>query len=214
MIKAGVIKKYPNLLLFDFGGVLVEFTGIRDMVPLLRVPLSEIDILQRWASCPTLHAFETGKLTPEGFARRFVKEWDLIFSPEAFLKEFSTWTRGFLPGARELLSALKGRFRLACLSNSNAAHWQQKAEVLGIFTLFEAALSSHQLGHHKPDPAIFNKAISLLGVEPKEVVFFDDAAVNVSAAQELGIAAFQVSGVGELQSCLKELGFLSFLHHL
>jgi hypothetical protein len=58
MIKEGVIHNKPEFLLFDLGGVLVEFTGIHDMMPMLRVPLSEIDLLQRWTSCPTLRAFE------------------------------------------------------------------------------------------------------------------------------------------------------------
>ncbi len=130
-------------------------------------------------------------------------------TPDVFLEEFTTWTRGFLPGAQELLTALNGQIRLACLSNSNAAHWQRNAQDHGIFAFFEAALSSHQLGFHKPDAAIFKKALSMLGVEPKDVVFFDDAAVNVLAAQQFGIMSFQVNGITELHSCLEDLDLLT-----
>jgi HAD superfamily hydrolase (TIGR01509 family) len=198
----------PELLLFDLGGVLVDFSGIRDLSKLLQIPLSEAEIRSKWATCPTLQAFETGHLTPDLFARKFVREWRLTLSPESFLDEFRTWTRGFLPGARELLIVLKGRFRLACLSNSNAAHWQRNAHVLGIFTLFEAALSSHQLGYHKPAPEIYRCALSLLNVKPDEVLFFDDSAANIAGAKQVGIRSFQVSGVDELRSCLQDLGCL------
>lgn len=138
-----VIHKNPELLLFDLGGVLIDFSGIRDLSRLLRVPITEEAIHRKWSTCPTLRSFETGQITVDQFSRQFVEEWDLVVTPDTFIGEFSSWTRGFLPGAQELLAALKGRFRLVCLSNSNAAHWQQNAEVLGIFNSFEMALSSH-----------------------------------------------------------------------
>jgi FMN phosphatase YigB (HAD superfamily) len=42
------MQRHPKLLLFDLGGVLVEFSGFRDLRPLLRVPLSESEIRQQW----------------------------------------------------------------------------------------------------------------------------------------------------------------------
>ena len=202
-----------QLLLFDLGGVLVEFSSFRDLAPLLRVPRSETDIRQQWIACPTIHAFEIGQLTPQPFAERFVAAWDVAVTPTAFLREFRTWTRGFLPGAREVLTALWGRFRLACLSNSNATHWERNAQELGLFTLFEAALSSHVLGYHKPDPRIYRRALATLHMAPEAVVFFDDVAANVVAAREVGITAFQVAGVTELRACLSVLGLLHSHEH-
>ena len=121
------MQRHPELLLFDLGGVLVEFSGFRDLRPLLRVPLSEAEIRQQWIMCPTIRAFEVGQLTPKQFAERFVAAWNVAVPPAAFLREFRMWTRGFLPGAGELLAALRGRVRLACLSNSNATHWERNS---------------------------------------------------------------------------------------
>lgn len=202
------MQRHPELLLFDLGGVLVEFSGFRDLRPLLRVPLSEAEIRQQWIVCPTIRAFEVGQLTPQQFAERFVAAWNVAVPPAAFLREFRTWTRGFLPGAGELLDALRGRARLACLSNSNATHWERNAQELAIFTHFEAALSSHVLGCHKPDPVIYQRALAALHVAPEAVVFFDDVAANVEAARAVGIAAFQVTGVVELRTCLSARGLL------
>jgi glucose-1-phosphatase len=212
-LKERTMRQNPQLLLFDLGGVLVEFSGFRDLLPLLRVPRSEADIRQQWIACPTIRAFEIGQLAPQQFSECFVTAWDVAVTPTAFLREFRTWTRGFLPGAREVLTTLRERFRLACLSNSNATHWERNAQELGLFTHFEAALSSHVLGCHKPDPLIYQRALAALHMAPEAVVFFDDVAANVEAAQEVGITAFQVAGVTELHACLSILGLLHSPEH-
>ena len=98
------MQRHPELLLFDLGGVLVEFSGFRDLRPLLRVPLSESEIRQQWIACPVVRAFEVGTLTPQQFAERFIAAWNIAVSPLDFLQAFRLWTRGFLPGARELLA--------------------------------------------------------------------------------------------------------------
>ena len=74
--------------------------------------------------------FEVGHLTPQQFAERFIATWDMAVPPLDFLQAFRVWTRGFLPGARELLATLRRRYRLACLSNSNAVHWERNAQDL------------------------------------------------------------------------------------
>ncbi|MBI4767849.1 MAG: HAD-IA family hydrolase [Deltaproteobacteria bacterium] len=196
------ITQNSKLLLFDLGGMLVDFSGIRDLSPMLRTPRSEDDIRQKWSICPTIRAFETGLLTPVQFSEQFVATWDLNLTPASFLHEFRTWTRGFLQGAQEILVGLKDRFRLACLSNSNASHWEQNQD-RGLFAYFESSLSSHMLGYHKPDPLIYQSALDRLHLEPEAVIFFDDSAPNVEGAQKAGIRAFQVSGVSEL--CVKPM---------
>src|SRR6266850_2785827 len=202
------MQRHPELLLFDLGGVLVEFSGFRDLRPLLRAPLSESEIRQQWIACPIVRAFEVGHLTPKQFAERFIAAWNIAVPPLDFLQAFRGWTRGFLRGARELLARLRRRYRLACLSNSNAVHWERNAQDLQLFTHFEAALSSHLLGCHKPDPVIYQRALAVLRVHPDAVVFFDDVATNVEAAREVGITAFQVAGITELRACLRAQGLL------
>ena len=182
-----------------------------------RGPEGHLGYLVRQANVAVRAAMEKAlsdlDVTPPQFAERFVAAWDVTVTPDAFLREFRTWTRGFLPGAREVLTALRGRFRLACLSNSNATHWERNAYELGLFTHFEAALASHALGCHKPDPLIYSRALAALHVAPEAVVFFDDGAANVEAAREVGIAAFQVAGVAELRTCLSALGLLHGPEH-
>jgi putative hydrolase of the HAD superfamily len=197
----------PEVLLFDLGNVLVEFSGIRDLKPLLRVPRSESEILQRWIACQTTKAFETGQITEAEFVERFTREWEVAVPPDSFLAAYRDWTRGFFPGAEALLNSLRGRFRLACLSNSNATHWARNEEI-GILAHFDPALSSHRLGCHKPSAEIYERTISAVGVPADRIAFFDDSAANVRAATEVGMRAYQVVGFGELCRQLRALGIL------
>ena len=189
--------------MFDFGGVLVEFAGPKELGQHLRWSSTPEIILQRWTECPHTEEFERGKLSPVQWAERFIRDWDVNLKPDEFLTKFTTWSRRVLPGAKELLEQLRTRYRLAALSNSNEVHWERNTHELRIIELFEFAISSHQVGLCKPDPQIFNVAIERANVSsPQAIVFFDDLAANVEAAKAAGLQAFQVKGVEELRATI------------
>jgi putative hydrolase of the HAD superfamily len=191
-----------ELLLFDLGGVLVEFSGVRDLAVLLRGRLSESEILEQMSRYSPSEQFGLGKLSREDFGNRFVKDWNLELPPEDFLREFRSWSKRLFPGAVELLTSLRPRFRLAALSNSNELHWDRNTNDLGVTSLFELAISSHQVGLYKPDPKMYLTALDRLGASPDRVMFFDDVPANVIAASALGMRAFQVEGVEGVRSRL------------
>jgi putative hydrolase of the HAD superfamily len=158
--------------------------------------------MQRWAQCPHTQAFEARKLSASDWSSRFVRDWGLSLTPEQFLAEFEGWSRGFFPGAVELLSALRPRYRLAALSNSNPLHWARNAR-LGIPGHFEFVMSSHEVGCCKPERAIFEAALQRAGLPAEDVVFFDDLQKNVDGAKAVGIRAWQVQGVEGVMQCLR-----------
>ena len=196
------------MLLCDLGGVLVDYSGVRDMAPLLRTSVAEEQIRDRFETCPHVAAYGVGKLDRIEFAERMVRDWDLTVSTERFLQEFRSWSRALFPGARELLASLRPRFRLAALSNSNELHWERNREEIGVTALFEVAISSHQVGFLKPDRRIYEEALRRLGVAPEAVMFFDDVRANVDAASALGMRAFQVQGISGLRERLVLEGLL------
>ena len=194
----------PELLLFDFGGVLVEFAGPKELGQHLRSASTPEVILDRWTKCPHTDDFERGRLSPRQWAEQFIHAWDVDLGPEEFLAKFTTWSRRVLPGARELLEQLRPHYRLAALSNSNALHWERNANELRILELFEFAMSSHEVGLCKPDPEIYKIALERANVSsPDAVIFFDDLAANVEAAKSVGMRAHRVRGVDELRARLQ-----------
>jgi HAD superfamily hydrolase (TIGR01509 family) len=191
-----------DVLLFDLGGVLVEFSGVRGLAVLLQGRLSESEIIRQMSHYLPSEQFGLGQITAREFGERFIKDWNLELSSEDFLLEFQSWSKRLLPGAVELLTLLRPRFRLAALSNSNELHWERNTKDLGLTGLFEVAISSHQVGLYKPDAQIYLTALDRLGVSPDCVMFFDDVPAYVAAASALGIHAFQVEGVEGVRSRL------------
>ncbi len=197
----------PTVLLFDLGGVLVDYSGLEDLRPLLPDPLEDAALLSRWTACPHSLAYGAGHLTTDEFLPLFLRDWEIGLEPPAFLTAWQGWVRGWLPGAAALLEELRPRYRLAALSNSNAAHWDC-LEPLGVLAAFELALGSHQLGVRKPDPASYQAVLGRLGVAPASVLFFDDSTGNVDAARAVGMAAVQVDGPAAIRRHMVEAGLL------
>jgi putative hydrolase of the HAD superfamily len=197
-----------ELLLFDLGGVLLDFIGSKELGRLLHDPLSEFEIRARWPRCPHLREYEIGAISRTEFTARFMAAWGVRVSEAEFLRAFESWNIGLYPGATELLDELRPNFRLAALSNSNELHWSRNERVFQISALFERALSSHQLRAHKPEKRIYTRALEELRVQPEAVVFFDDNLPNVVAAASVGMEAHHVQGVAETRDCLERAGLL------
>jgi epoxide hydrolase-like predicted phosphatase len=90
------------------------------------------------------------------------------------------------PGVLDLIRTLRGRYRLAILSNAPPRLSKWLAE-WGILDLFDVVVCSGDEGLVKPDPAIFELVLARLGVAPEEAVFIDDTLTHVQAASALGL---------------------------
>lgn len=197
-----------RVLLFDLGGVLVDWRGLAELERLTAPRHSRAEVRRRFAASPTIRDFETGRCDRRAFAERFVEEWDLDLAPAAFLELFRSWLRGPFPGTLESLAALRGRFRLACLSNTNEMHWAHMMGDLGLAAALDHRYASHELRLMKPDPAIFRQVVEDLAVDPSAVVFFDDGEANVEAARAIGMESHLVDPAEGVQPTLRALGLL------
>lgn len=195
--------KDDRVFLFDLGGVLVESSGHAALAQLLPQTGGTAPIASRWFESTSVGLFERGRIGPGDFATMFVAEWGLALEPTEFLITFTGWVRGFYPGARALVANLRARYTVACLSNTNAAHWARLAEVR---EAFDVCLPSHMTGHKKPDGAAYEHALRLLGVPAGRVCFFDDLLPNVVAARAAGLNAYHVQGLAATVEALRDIG--------
>ena len=198
----------PEVILFDLGGVIVDVATRMEIHAWMPTPLDLSQWTDRWPAEEVFEAFEMGTLTESEFAERFVAEFPLTTTPDVFLAAFESWNKALLPGAVELLAELRGRYRLAALSNTNALHWKRLEGEFGIPSLFERVFTSYELGLRKPDPAIYIHTLSALDVQPENVLFFDDNPLNIEAARDLGMEAHRVDRPEGVRACLQQLGLL------
>jgi len=192
-----------DVLLFDLGGVLIDFAGFEEMRRLLPQVSDRSEIRDRWIHSESVQLFERGDSTPNEFARRLVEEFHLELSAEEFIREFVSWARGPYPGAVSVLRRLRATHRIACLSNSNELH--TPIHRASIHPHVDSFYFSDEIGLVKPDREIFDFIIRDLAVSPRRIAFFDDTPVNVEAAREAGLSAFLVDGIVELETQLQRI---------
>jgi len=196
-------SKPPRVVLFDLGGVLVEFDGTRPLVEMTAGRLDLEDARKFWIQSPAVRRFETGRFSPSEFAEEAVKELGLSMDAQVFLEAFISWEKELLPGALDLLGEIRPRFVTACLSNNNPLHWDLLRDRFGMDQKFDRCFLSHEIGLIKPDPEFFRYVLSTLGVEAEEALFLDDNPEHVQAAAGLGIEAIRVEGVSGAREALK-----------
>ena len=93
----------------------------------------------------------------------------------------------FIDGARETVTTLAGRFRLAVASSSNRALIESVLEAGGIATHFEAWVSSEEVPRGKPAPDVFLEAARRLGVDPTDCAAIEDSTNGLRAAHAAGM---------------------------
>jgi HAD superfamily hydrolase (TIGR01509 family) len=194
-----------SVLLFDLGGVLVEFDGIDSLIALTGGRLDREGARRFWFESPWVRRFEVGVCPREAFASGVIAELKLSMSADTFLREFLHWEKGPYPGALELLDALRPHFTLACLSNNNGLHWDFLRDQLGFGNPFHRTYLSHELGLIKPDLAVFQAVLEDLRVPGHRILFLDDNPECVSGAVRSGLDGRLVNGIKEVRTLLSVL---------
>ncbi len=102
----------------------------------------------------------------------------------------------YLPGAKKLLTDLKaGGFPMALVTSSNDDKMKHlKEEIPALTEFFDVVVTADMISRSKPDPEGYLKGASLLGVEGKNCVVFEDSLQGVKAGRAAGAYVVGVSG--------------------
>ena len=110
-----------------------------------------------------------------------------------------------LPGAKELLAALRERGAdVALASSSIPKHAQHAFDLLDADELADTATTSEDAEESKPDPELIEEALSRVEGSPACVV--GDSVYDVEAAQRAGVPAYGVLTGGYGRAELEEAG--------
>jgi putative hydrolase of the HAD superfamily len=195
-----------DVLLFDLGGVLMDFAGFDELARFMPGAPERSEIRDRWIQSEAVRRFERGEIARDEFATSVIHELEIDLASSNFLRYFVEWAREPSPEVISLLRRLRTDYRIAALSNANELHTplhrRRFEHVIGTFYF------SDEIGAVKPDRAIFDHVIRDLAVSPNRIAFFDDTPVNVEAAQDAGIESFNVDGLDALEARLHTLGII------
>ena len=197
-----------EVVLFDLGGVLIELGGMHDMATFAREG-EEDELWRRWLTCPWVRRFESGLCDASSFARGMVDTWSLTVGPDEFLRAFTSWPRGFFPGAREVVESIDSDLRIACFSNTNEVHAERHTSEFGISEIFETRFFSHEMGVLKPDREAFEFVVEALACAPERILFLDDNEINVRGARAAGLRSERAQGPADAREILSTEGLLA-----
>lgn len=104
------------------------------------------------------------------------------------------------PGAAESLAVLAGKYKLGVIANQSAGA-EDRLKRWGVRHHFSLVLSSAEVGLMKPDPKIFEMALSQAACEPAAAVMVGDRLDNdMAPAKKLGFRTLRVrQGVARYQ---------------
>jgi len=193
-------------LVFDLAGVLLDFGGPESVYKMSDRRIGDKEFFRFWSDAKCAHDLHCGRCTPEAFARHAVRELGLPVTGERFLAEYQTWLRGPYPGALEMLEGLRPQYRVACLSNTDPLNVKRFDEELHLQDWFDDCFYSNEIGLRKPDPNAYLHVSHALDVPPNEIAFFDDSIECVNGASAVGMHGQHVTGFGDVQIRLTELG--------
>ncbi|MEA3340477.1 MAG: HAD family phosphatase [Chloroflexota bacterium] len=207
-------------VIFDWGGVIEELTGDAHLTEWEQRLALEPGMLMCVLWGQAWRQLSVGAISEDEYAARVaerlglsdLKVASLPFSSRAeagrrFVAEFYSGDRFYRPVAAAV-RALRGRYRLALLSNASPGQAGRVREQFGfdIHAEFDVYVNSALVGLRKPDPAIFYLTLEQLDVEPGQALLVDDMIYNVDGARELGIHTIQfvdpATSLAELEALL------------
>ena len=194
-------------IFFDIGGVLVEFNERGGMDEIVRLTGLAPEWLGSRMAGENLYALERGEITLRDYHAAAFK--DAGADPPITYDRFEQFWTGLLMDptpVADLLPALRKQARVWFLSNSNQVHIDYLGENYPFMALADGVISSHEVGHRKPDKEIFRLALQRADVPAEQTLFIDDKPENVAAARELGIRAHHYTGLPGLVGFLGEHG--------
>ena len=148
----------------------------------------------------------TGREYYKDLLSRFSVSMDEKSIDEMIAIDLASW-RNIDSGTVALMEDVKkAGYILGILSNMphDFLVWARKN--IPVFSLSDVSLFSCEVNLIKPEEAIYRKLLSLIGLEGRELVFFDDNAENVKGAEALGINALLWNGSENARRELESLG--------
>jgi putative hydrolase of the HAD superfamily len=202
-------------IVFDFGGVLFRWQPERLLRELLPQHASDATSAAHWVRQifqsygGDWGDFDRGTVEPPALVQRIASRTGLAPAEVQRVVDAVPYELQPLPETVALLQRLHAAGRpLYFLSNMPAPYADFLQATHGFLGLFQDGVFSGRVHHNKPEPAIFQLAAQRFGAAPAELLFIDDHAPNVLAAQQLGWQGLVFTGAAQAEAALRERALL------
>lgn len=199
-----------DVILFDVGGVLLtnSWDVHQRAAAATHFQLDADDLQSRHNEIFEL--WERGGISMSAYLDVTVFYQPRSFSRDEFVACMLDQSKLLPNGAMGILKQLvaSGRYLIGSLNNESRELNEYRFKAFGLRDCFEIALSSCYVGLRKPDAAMYQRAIDIVGGPPERIVFIDDRPENVAGAAACGITSIRFTGADALREELGKFGLL------
>ena len=203
--------KNIETIIFDIGEVIIDLNSKRVIDQFQKYSdKSAENIVYLISKSQDLIQYELGKMSDVDFCQVINELLSIKLSQSSFESIWNSFLGNIQIDKLYLMQALKEKFKVLILSNTNAIHQREFDRRVGelipskiMSSMVHKAYYSHELGLRKPDSNIFLKVIDFENLNPEKTLFFDDRPENITAAQATGIRAIQVKYSNQILDQLK-----------
>jgi putative hydrolase of the HAD superfamily len=190
-------------VVFDAGGVLLEWNPPRVIAELYPDPQVQAQIREHIFEHPDWHEFDRGAISATAAPAHFSRLSGRTPEEVGHLLRATAESLRPIDGTIRMLEALAAAgINLYLLSNMPSSTFDILIKRHAFFSHFKQLVISGAILMLKPEHAIYKHLVESTGIVPAESVFIDDLLRNVIAARECGLHAIQFHGV---DACRAEL---------
>ncbi len=201
-------------LVFDFAGVVFSWQPRALLQRVIPQHATDEASARRWAGQifedygGDWADFDRGTVSPDDLVVRIARRTGLAEAHARAVVQAVPLAFQPIAGTVDLLQRLRRPGRpLFFLSNMPAPYADYLDRHHPVAQWFGDGVYSGRVQLIKPEPAMFALAASRFGVAPADLVFFDDVAGNVAAAQTAGWSAFLFTGAARAERDLRQAGW-------
>jgi putative hydrolase of the HAD superfamily len=194
-------------IIFDLGGVLMTDVPLMKIARDLSVRFSMSGDELHSHLYPTEHwtLLTLGEISEDEYWDHFLKASKINVDKEELKDMVRTELRPIEENV-EIIPLLKSQYKLAILSNHSREWSEFMRKEFDFFNYFDQIIVSCNVGLRKPDPRIYQLALTRLHSEPEECLFIDDKKRNTDGAQRVGMKTIVLDDVSRLREKLFGLG--------
>ena len=195
-----------NTVIFDFGGVLVDWNPHYLYDPYFGSREKADWFLTHICNSAWNVQMDGGKPFAEGIAELVAQHPELEKEIRMYRSEWLKMMGGQIPGMQALVEELKAHgYHVYGLTNWAADTFALVRDRYPVFALLDGIVVSGEEKMAKPDPRIFRILLERYHINPSEAVFVDDNMPNIEAAKQLGLHTLLFQSSEQLRKALKEL---------
>lgn len=199
----------PRGVLWDVGNVIVGWNPRRLYSQIFPDPAACDDFLARVCTLEWHHAHDLGALFEDNAAPLIAEHPHHEAAIRAWGERFLEMVGPPIAETEAVIEALAAQGApMFGLTNMPASKWPVVRTLSPAFQRLRDTVVSGEAGVTKPDPRIFRLACERAGMAPGELLFVDDWAPNIRAAEVLGFHVHHFADPAALRPALERFGLL------